>query len=437
MIDHYMSPAPNNPKFSILLCPMTHQVKEQTFIAVFVSTTGAKRVSCILFHRQSGDCLTCDVIQTQLMFEPPKDAYWDDEYTIMRTANKDGTPVPSWALRSMPPRTLEPKDSDNLFNFSIKDSSLVSNQHSVIANTTARFIAGQCNRLKKTLRCAEAVVFLNHQPRNGEALCDVINLIGATTHCVRISIAADQVMSFRPATITRMKRRTEELELGASLWDGMSGQELTEFTESEFANILHQVEITKTSNTTTSLPPSTTRNLNSEEDGERCQTWMRFVRSQLAPKTYMGMNFVTIKLLHIPSAWSMFDTQILQMRYADTPIYPRIMFHGVRGDNPSANVESICKSGFNHKHTTTCVYGAGGTYCSPQFACAFEYTSNAKDNQKFVFVCMVVPGKVCDKGLDSQQMAPDQNSWTHVLENGHQIYCSETIVPFALLTFVP
>ena len=455
IIDEYIASFKNNNArdlHCVWTLPMTHKQTTAVFIAVFFAMRCTKKLYCILFNRQSGDRVFCQLIRTPLNFELPPNAYWDDDYfKVLRDLNGHVIqPCQSvWASRSIGPETFAPTSTDNLFHFSSTDSSLVVGQQHVLPNDAMRFVANQYDILKKRGFPCDAVAFIKQTCKRGGLILDVINLVGQTTHYVRIMLTTNNQISFEPSILRCLKRCTDELELGTSLWDGMDSTELAAFTASEFANIVSQVELAKTTTTTTTtttnssttttqlvpLPTSTIRTLNLEQDNEHCQTWMRFVRSQLAPQTYAGMNFVTIKLINIPSAWNMFNAQILKMKEMDTPIQPRIMFHGVRGKNTALTVESICKYGFNPKFTTTCVYGAGGTYCSPQIACALGYTPN-DENQKFLFVCMVVPGKVGYNGHDGQQMAPDQHSWAHELDNGHQIYCSETIVPFALLTFV-
>ena len=433
-----------------MLMAMSHGATSRTFIVLFIFGKSDSR--CVMFNRTTGAVNVCKLMRMHLEFELPKEGMWDDDYRRVTTNDVSTPPLKKtkycssssstlaknqWELTSLSPTAFQPvAELDTMCNFSSKTETMVSTKTGTfLAADVSRAISIQCAKLSQSGAVHDTLYILQRRIKNDHIELDVFNLLGQTTRCVRIGISKTKEPLYEIACFQRYKRCMEELELGSSIWDAMSPAELNEFGEREFASIMSQASLTSRD----PLPASSVYNLNSEQDGPRCDVWMKFIRSHLAPKTCLDLSSVTIKTLNIPSALHKFDVQVLLMKKTNTPIKPRIMFHGVRGNNVISTVDKICNYGFNPKYTQNCVYGAGGTYCSPQIACALNYTSKISNTnqQIFVFVCMVVLGTVCFGGQDQQQMAPDQHSWGHALENGHEIYCAETILPFALLTFIP
>lgn len=426
---------------------MKHSASARTFIGLFIVNSG--NTKCVLFERTSGNVKICDVILTQLDFELPMNAMWDDDYQcvpqqeVTKKAKKCNTTINNNEslryLATVATTAFAPnEDIDNLFHFSAHVETLINEKTKLaLPASIIRSISAQCDLLERSHSGRDSIITLKHPPKNDAddtQEADIINLLGRNTFCVRIQVSRTKAPSFQTISLQRQKRCADELELGSQLWEMMSAQDLARFTSNEFEKLLRSAESTPHH----PLPEPSCHKLNLEHDADRCDVWMKFIRAQLAPKMCLKMTSVTIKLLQIPSALFEFEVQILKMKESGTPVQPRIMFHGVGGSNVASTVSMICKRGFNVKCAKRCVYGAGGTYCSPQIACALDYTTKVSETsqQKCVFVCMVVPGKVCYGGLDGQQMSPDQHSWAHDLDNGQQIYCAETILPFALLTFV-
>ena len=413
--------------------PMRHNKHDRTCIALFVCTQNG--MCCVLFERKSGDVSMHQVHNIPVEFDIPNDAMWDDDYVVNKnwTAHSNVTLV-NVELKTISDATFSlAHENDMLYNFN-KSRSTLSSESRPLPNAMLGRVSKGVALLNKTRAWQHALLFcMQRKPNNAaDDRAIVINLCGATCNFVHIDIRKAAI-DIRSHGITLAPRASQELDISNTTWDDMEHTALLSFTKEQFANIHKQ---TLTNDGLDAL--QTQSHFLCANDGTLCDTWMKFVRHHLPPQICFSSPFVTIELLQIPSAMLKFQAQVLEMRALGTEIDPKIMFHGIRSADVLKTVQQVRNVGFNPKCTKNTVYGAGGTYCSPQFACALEYTVPvAKNNPtRFIFVCMVVPGKVCFGGQCDQQMDANQNAWCANLDrDGYQMYCAETILPFALLSF--
>ena len=413
--------------FTHILTNSTIAERPTILIAVFISAPPS--LYCAMFDRFTGHVKLEIVTPSTVCFTPTASMWWSDWNTSCATTATTTTTTTT-TVDSCPSFELT-AELDCLYNFQPKNSSLHLNDKP-LPNNIVRQITGHLRELAQKPSTSRPICVIPFLKRK---FFDVVNLVGCTMEYVRIRISNQNVSMVRLGQITRVKRGTSELEIASPLWDVMDASALTDFTNSQFQKIR-----TRTLCPTDTHPHTITwSHTISFADGELCTHWMKFVRTKLSPQVCFKTPYVTVDLFHSHVAWMMFEAQLLRMESRNTPIEPRIMFHGVRGENVLRTVELIRNEGFDAKCTQNCVYGAGGTYCSPQLTCALEYTEKVSniDTTRFVFVCMVVPGKVCLNGQNGQQLGFDQNAWCAHLSTGQQIYCAETILPFALLRFVP
>ena len=391
-------------------------------VAVFVYTTTSVR--CATFDRFSGNLTIETLTRFQMRCAPTEAMMWKDD------SNPRVRELISSSFQLTP-------ETDYLHDFQPHVSTL-NIQNIMLPNSVVRPIMGYLTRLSETKSCKYALCVI---PFLKTARFDVVNIVGRTIQFIRVSVSGDNILIRKLGQVCRVEREMCELKINSPLWDVMDADTMLGFANTQFTNI-------RTKRLRPSLPQAAEaqdkddKNWShklSSTDGDLCMQWLKFVRTKLSPQVCFQTPFLTVELFHSNAAWTMFEGQIMRMELRGTPIEPRIMFHGIRTTNVLRTIDTIRAEGFDSKCTRNCVYGAGGTYCSPQLACALEYTAKVSisDSRRFVFACMVVPGKVCLNGQLGQPLESGQNCWYAHLSNGQQIYCAETILPFALLCFLP
>jgi len=166
------------------------------------------------------------------------------------------------------------------------------------------------------------------------------------------------------------------------------------------------------------------------------KTLMQYVTlpSITSPTRRREVTRVQIDLVHSDVVWRQFSLRqdIFKERGKDAE--PRIMFHGVGGDNVDVAIKNIVQWGFDKSYMRRALYGEG-IYCSPQFGCALNYVANEFGNGKnYVFVCLVLIGNVQTGGTANERLAPDKDAFLVNLAP-HQAYAvpDTNIMPCALL----
>lgn len=276
------------------------------------------------------------------------------------------------------------------------------------------------------------------QPKNMKFV--FMNLFGKRIQfiCIRTN-GKNMTLELEPVDI--VPRLSHELCIGYDLGDVMTAEQTSEFVSTLWN------EVCDFDSSQCSLYPTKIQTMHHKHndvqqrhqlkshDGAIYHSWMKYLRSNLPPAVCYQIRTLCMDFLCIPAAWHQFQAHYLTITRQRQLAKPQIMYHGVRGKDPLLSVNSIINNGFNHKYTQRCAYGAGGTYCSPQFSCALQYTTPTNTSSaQFIFVCLVLPGNVKFGGQVNEQMRPDQNAWCAHLPDGHQIYCVEAILPIALLT---
>lgn len=121
---------------------------------------------------------------------------------------------------------------------------------------------------------------------------------------------------------------------------------------------------------------------------------------------------VKIDLLYSELVCTRFRLVVEEFTRRGIPHDAIVAFHGVRAAEVDLALKDITDYGFSTKHAQYDLYGAGGIYCTQQFACAMQYVKHPiGKGLNHVFVCLALPGNWRKDGRPGERMQPNQQSW--------------------------